>query len=133
MSGESVFWDDLAADFEDPEFLRTFLLESIRIKTIDAIVNGLNDAREAASLSKAALARAASIEPASVRRLFGAHAVNPTLGTVSELAAALGLRLTLQPLEGHHRQALSDALIAGEAGDRGSLREAVKEFDKARC
>ncbi len=97
MDSHSVFWDDLAEDLEDPEFLRAFLLESIRIKTVDSIINGIDDAREAAHLSKAALARAVSVEPAAVRRLLSASSSNPTLGTVSELAAAVGFRLTLEP------------------------------------
>lgn len=57
MTGTSAFWDDLAHDLEDPEFLREFVVESMRIATIDEVVNALDDAREAAGLSKAELAR----------------------------------------------------------------------------
>src|ERR1019366_8775615 len=95
----SVFWDDLARDLKDPQFLRDYVTESIRIATIDRIVNELDEAREAAGLSKAELARAISTEPATVRRLFSAGHVNPTLGTLAEVAAALGMRLILEPLE----------------------------------
>ena len=68
----SVFWDDLAHDLTDPQFLREYVAESIRIATIDQIVNELDAAREAAGLSKAGLARAISSEPATIRRLFSA-------------------------------------------------------------
>ncbi|WP_280253063.1 XRE family transcriptional regulator [Nocardia abscessus] len=129
MSGESVFWDDLADDLQDPEFLREFVLESIRVKTVDAIVNALDHARAAASLSKAELARAAAMEPAAARRLLGAGSVNPTLRTVSELAAALGLRLTLEPL-GSGGKALSTALVSGKVDDLAELKDAVEQFDR---
>ncbi len=89
----SQFWEDLARDLEDPQFLREYVVESIRIATIDRVVNGLDQARQAAGLSKAALARAISSEPAVVRRLFSAGHVNPTLGTLAEVAAALGMRI----------------------------------------
>ena len=46
--GGSVFWDDLASDLEDPEFLREYVAESIRIATIYRIVNQLDTARSAA-------------------------------------------------------------------------------------
>ncbi|MFV9459222.1 MULTISPECIES: helix-turn-helix domain-containing protein [Rhodococcus] len=133
MDSHSVFWDDLAEDLEDPEFLRAFLLESIRIKTVDSIINGIDDAREAAHLSKAALARAVSVEPAAVRRLLSASSSNPTLGTVSELAAAVGFRLTLEPLNDRQGSALSKALVDGEVQDQAELRAAIDVFDAATC
>jgi DNA-binding phage protein len=94
----SVFWEDLARNMRDPEFAREYLLESVRIATVDAVINALDDARVAAGLSKAALARAIGTEPATIRRLFSASGVNPTLGTVAEVAAVLGLRITVEPL-----------------------------------
>src|SRR5437879_3168894 len=100
---QSLFWKDLARDLEDPEFLRDYVRESIRIATIDRLVNELDGAREAAKLSKAALARAISAEPAVMRRLFSAGHINPTLGTLAEVAAALGMRVTLEPLAATER------------------------------
>ncbi|MFJ8464150.1 helix-turn-helix domain-containing transcriptional regulator [Streptomyces swartbergensis] len=94
----SVFWDDLAEDLKDPQFRREYVLESLRIETIDRLINALDDAREAAKVSKAELARAIGAEPATVRRLLSAGRVNPTLGTLSEVAAALGLRISIEPL-----------------------------------
>jgi transcriptional regulator with XRE-family HTH domain len=113
----SVFWDDLARDLEDPRFLRDYVAESIRIATIDRIVNELDAAREAAGLSKAGLARAISTEPATVRRLFSADHVNPTLGTLAEVAAALGMRLILEPLKAAEQRQITEPLRRGSVGD----------------
>jgi hypothetical protein len=68
VSANKAFWNDLARDLKDPEFLREYIVESMRIATVDAIVNELDDAREAAGLSKADLARAIQVEPATIRR-----------------------------------------------------------------
>jgi transcriptional regulator with XRE-family HTH domain len=98
MTGQQrgAFWDDLAGDLQDPAFARQYAIESARIATIDAVVNSLDDAREAEGLSKADLARAVGSNPAVIRRLFGSGRVNPTLGTLAEVAAALGLRITVE-------------------------------------
>ena len=69
-TGRSVFWDDLASDLQDPEFLREYVAESIRIATIDRIVNELDAARTAAGLTKADLARAISSEPSDRTATF---------------------------------------------------------------
>lgn len=93
----SAFWDDLADELEDRDFRREFVLESLRIQTIDRIVNALDDARVELGWSKAQLARAINTEPATVRRLFSAKG-NPTLSTLAEIAGALGLRISVEPL-----------------------------------
>jgi DNA-binding phage protein len=99
MAAEDVFWDDLREDLKDPELLRAYIAQWTRITTIDAIINKLDDAREGAHLSKAALARAINAEPSTLRRIFASGSrPNPTIGTVAEMAAALGMRLTLEPL-----------------------------------
>jgi transcriptional regulator with XRE-family HTH domain len=116
-SERSMFWDDLAQDLRDPQFLREYVTQSIRIATIDQIVNELDVAREAAGLSKAELARAINSEPATVRRLFSAGHVNPTLGTLAEVAAALGMRVVLQPLEADDRKCITDPLLEGSTDD----------------
>ncbi|MFC9876435.1 helix-turn-helix domain-containing protein [Nocardia salmonicida] len=128
MSDRSVFWEDLAEDLKDPEFLREFVLSSIRIKTIDSIINTLDEARDESDLTKAGLARAASLDPSVVRRLFSADS-NPTLRTLSDLAAAVGLRVTLAPLQGS--EIIVEALRSGEAGDSTSLTSAVEQLDCA--
>jgi transcriptional regulator with XRE-family HTH domain len=112
----SQFWKDLAADLEDPDFLREYVRESVRIATVDAIMNALDDARLAEGLSKAELARAIGAEPAAVRRLFAAgnSSPNPTLGTLVDVAAALGLRIRLESLPDEERQAVTEPLRTGK-------------------
>jgi transcriptional regulator with XRE-family HTH domain len=126
----SVFWADLASDLEDPEFLREYITESVRIATIDAIINALDEARISAGLSKAELARAIGAEPATVRRLFSAGAANPTLGTLAEVAAALGLRISVERLPKAEREAVTTPLRAGRATK--TAVERVSEMRKAR-
>lgn len=110
----SIFWDDLARDLEDPEFLREYITESVRVATIDAIVNALDVARQSAGLSKADLARAIGAEPATIRRLFSAGEVNPTLGTLAEVATALGMRISIEPMPDDQRLALTEPLHQGQ-------------------
>jgi transcriptional regulator with XRE-family HTH domain len=115
----SAFWSDLASDLEDPEFLREYVCESVRIATVDAIINALDDARISEGMSKAELARAIGAEPAVVRRLFAAGNAtpNPTLGTLVDLAAALGLRIRVEPLPEEDRQAVTEPLRTGCVDD----------------
>jgi transcriptional regulator with XRE-family HTH domain len=120
----SLFWEDLAADLQDPEFLREYVRESIRIATVDAIMNALDDARLAEGLSKAELARAIGAEPAAVRRLFAAGNAtpNPTLGTLVDVAAALGLRIRVEALPKEDRDAVTVPLRTGVVADAGIER-----------
>lgn len=111
------FWSDLAEDLEDPEFLREYIREGVRIGTIDQVVRELDDARETAGLSKAELARSLGTHGAAVRRLFSAEQVNPTLGTLAEVAAVLGLRVTLVPLDPRERKLVSQPLREGQSRD----------------
>ena len=121
MTNTSTFWNDLAHDLEDPEFLREYVVESMRIATIDKVVNALDDARESAGLSKAELARAIQVEPATIRRLFASEKSNPTLGTLAEVAAALGMRITLEPLADDERAQVTSALLAGRTANPAGL------------
>lgn len=132
MSEQSRFWDDLAEDMTDPEFLRTYIGESMRIATVDAIVNTLDDAREAAGLSKADLARAINAEPAAVRRLLATPNPNPTLGTLTELAAALGMKVSLQPMTAQERKSVTEPLLTGRSADTRSLAKHLAETRKPR-
>ncbi|MFJ9121277.1 XRE family transcriptional regulator [Streptomyces sp. NPDC102394] len=127
-----AFWDDLAEDLEDPEFLRHYVVESMRIATIDRIVNALDEARDAADLSKAALARAISAEPAAVRRLFSAGHVNPTLGTLAEVAAALGMRITVEPIPAAERKSVTEPLLEGRAADPVALAKHLGELRRTK-
>lgn len=121
MTKHNAFWDDLARDLVDPEFLREYVVESVRIATIDQIVNALDDAREAAGLSKAELARAIQVEPATIRRMFASDNSNPTLGTLAEVAAALGLRITVEPLPADERAQITTPLLDGRSADPDGL------------
>lgn len=120
---QSMFWDDLVRDLEDPEFLREYIVESMRIATVDDLVNSLDEAREAAGLTKADLARAISAEPAVVRRLFSCSHMNPTLGTVAQVAAALGMRITMERLPAAERKVVTEPLIRGQSENTGKLAE----------
>jgi transcriptional regulator with XRE-family HTH domain len=123
MTSRSAFWDDLAQDLADPEFLREYVVESVRIATVDRIVNALDDARGAAGLSKAELARAIAVEPATVRRLFSSDKSNPTLGTLAEVAAALGLRITVEPLPEDEHHQITEPLLEGRTADIHELAQ----------
>jgi len=123
----TTFWDDLAADLKDPEFLRAYVLESLRIETIDRLVNELDSARLASGLSKAELARAISAEPATVRRLLSPGHRNPTIGTLTEAAAALGLRLTFEPMPEQEREQVVRPLRCGVVHDPESLVRSMEQ------
>lgn len=110
-----MFWDDLAGDLDDPDFLREYITESVRIATVDAVINALDEARISERVTKAELARAIGAEPATVRRLFAAGGVNPTLGTLAEVAAALGMRISIEPMPPAERDAITGPLRAGAA------------------
>ena len=67
-----------------------------RVDAIDRLVRALDDRREELGLSKAELARRAELAPEAVRRLFSVDSPNPTIGTLTALADALGLELVPQ-------------------------------------
>jgi hypothetical protein len=56
-----------------------------------------------------------------VRRLFSAGHVNPTLGTLAEVAAALGMRVVLEPLEAGERRNVTEPLVEGSTGNARAL------------
>jgi transcriptional regulator with XRE-family HTH domain len=121
MSATDVFWNDLQHELRDSEFLREYVAQWVRISTTDAIVNALDERRIAAGLSKAALARAINADPAALRRLLGARRANPTVGTVAEIAAALGMRLVLEPLDSAEREMTTKPLLEGRVEDAAAL------------
>ena len=133
MSTNKAFWNDLARDLEDPEFLREYIVESMRIATVDAIVHELDEAREAAGLSKADLARAIQVEPATIRRLFAAQRPNPTLGTLAEVAAALGMRVTLEPLPSSDLAKVTEPLLRAKAAAPTELARHLKLLRAAKA
>lgn len=98
---------------DDPQTVRKYVRESVRAATIETIVRLLDETRMAAGLSKADVARAIAAEPATVRRLLSSSEVNPTLGTLAEVAAALGLRVSLEPLAPVDVRAITAPLRTG--------------------
>ncbi|MFI5906890.1 multiprotein-bridging factor 1 family protein [Dactylosporangium sp. NPDC051541] len=124
----SAFWDDLADDLTDTEFLRHYIVETMRITTVDHVVNALDDARMVAGLSKAEVARAIAAQPSVVRRLFAEGHSNPTLGTLAAVAAVLGMRVTLEPLPPAVVDCVTAPLLAGEAVDAQATAACLLEL-----
>lgn len=122
----TAYWDDLVEDLQDPEFLRAYITESLRTETIDRLVNDLDEARTALGLSKAELARAISAEPAVIRRLLSPGHRNPTIGTLAEVAAALGLKVALVPMADEEREQVAETLRSGAAKDREQLATEIE-------
>ena len=85
---------------KDRAFAEDYDAARTEIDQIDNIVRFLDDARVAADLNKADLARRIGAKPEIVRRLFTAQSPNPTMKTMLKVAAALGFRLQLVPDEG---------------------------------
>lgn len=65
--------------------------------------------------------RAIQVEPATIRRLFASEKSNPTIGKLAEVAAALRMRLTLEPLDDDERSQVTEPLLAGRTADTASL------------
>jgi DNA-binding phage protein len=105
-----AFWDDVSNDVKDPEFARAYASEAIRIRTIDSLVNALNDAAEAEGVTRAEIARAAGMQAAAVRRLLTANTVNPTVSTLVEVAATLGYRVTLEKMTTSERREITEPM-----------------------
>ncbi len=125
----SVYRDNLVEDLKDPEFLRSYITESLRVATIGQLVNDLDDARNELGLSKAELARAISAEPAVIRRLLSPGHRNPTIGTLAEVAAALGLKVALVPMSDDEREQVAETLRSGTTNDPEEL---ARRFESAR-
>jgi DNA-binding phage protein len=126
----TTYWDDLVEDLKDPEFLRSYITESLRVSTIDQLVHDLDEARVGLGLSKADLARAISAEPAVIRRLLSLGQRNPTIGTVAEVAAALGLKVALVPMTDEEREQVAESLRSGTAKDPEEL---ARKFTSAQA
>lgn len=114
MARTGAFWDRHNARMADPEQARAFAAELASIRTIDTIVNALDEHRAAAGLSKAALARAIGSDPSVVRRLLTATTSNPTLSTVAEVAAALGFKVELVPMTETERREITEPMLGAE-------------------
>ena len=82
---------------KDGAFADEYEAARAEIDQIDKLVHFLDDARVAADLNTAELARRIGAKPEIVRRLFTAESPNPTMRTMLKVAAALGFRLQLVP------------------------------------
>lgn len=80
----------------DPEYADAYESARARIDAIDTLLRALDERRVELDLSKADLARRAGLQPEAVRRLFSNGAHNPTLSTLSSLAAALDAELVIR-------------------------------------
>ena len=107
-----VFNTLLEIEGNDPEFARAYAAESARIEAIDSIIHALDEARGTEKLSKAALARAIGADASTVRRLLSSESVNPTLSTIAEVAAALGMKVTLTPMSEDERTRITAPMRA---------------------
>ncbi|WP_433492472.1 hypothetical protein [Nocardia grenadensis] len=113
-ANSSAFWDDLAAEMGAKEFRRAFVLESIRTETMSSIVGQLNAAQRAAKLSASVLACAVDSRRSTVRRVLDATPPNVPFESLSNIAAALGYRLVLEPMDQHERAMVTRALVGRE-------------------
>ena len=86
-----------AERLSDSEFKALYTTKRAEIDLIDAILSRMEQRREALGLSKADLARLVGVRPEVVQRLLSAKSSNPTLFTVTKLAAALGMGVEIKP------------------------------------
>lgn len=103
----------------DTELARHRAAESVRIAALEAVVSQLDAAREALSLTKSQLARAIGSDPSVVGRLLCAHTGNPTLATVVEVAAAVGLKICLVPMSAEERARITEPMLAAKPARAG--------------
>jgi DNA-binding XRE family transcriptional regulator len=80
----------------DPEFRLEYEAARKQIDQVDAVVRALDRLRIEAGMPKAELARRIGKNPSAIRRLFSAE-VNPELGTVAAIAAALDADIRIIP------------------------------------
>ncbi|ADO76026.1 helix-turn-helix domain-containing protein [Stigmatella aurantiaca] len=81
---------------EKPAFAKAYAKARAEIDSVDQFIRALDEARAAAHLSKAEVARRIGTSPVVVRRLLTQTSVNPSFQLVSKLAQAVGLRLVLE-------------------------------------
>jgi len=86
-----------AEQLRDPDYRRAYRAARARIARTDQLVRSLDERRIARGMTKAALARAAGVQPEAVRRLFTMDSPNPTASTLLALADALDLEVVARP------------------------------------
>lgn len=89
-------FDRLVGEFsQDKEWAAGYERERAHLIATESILRNIDQARRDKDLSKAELARRIGAEPSVVRRLLSQQVANPTLSRVIDLAAAVGLKVTL--------------------------------------
>lgn len=89
---------------------------------MDELIKDLDDARRQAGLSKTQLARLASTQPASVRRLLSSNGRNPQVSTLASLAEVLGHELRIVP-KSKEELAAAVEKVTGTESAAGDLRQ----------
>ena len=103
MTSVSSFSDFVGAQLNDPEFAAAYFRGKLRLMVLDQLIDKLEETRESADLSKAELARAADLQESLFRKLT-TNPSNPTFKTLTDVAAALGLKLALVPMSETERE-----------------------------
>jgi DNA-binding phage protein len=82
---------------KSPTFAAEYERVGAEIVAVDDMIRLIDAERVDLGMSKADLARKVSTTPAAMRRLLTSGEANPTITTVLDVLAAVGLRLTLSP------------------------------------
>lgn len=80
-----------------PELRQQYERTKHTITSTRQVLMEIDDERQRAGLSKAELARRIGMTPSVIRRLFSSKSSNPSLGTVINMAGALGMEIELKP------------------------------------
>ncbi len=89
----------VAEQMKRPRFAAAYQRARAEIGAVDDLIRVLDEKRVAVGMTKAELARRIAASPEVVRRLLTADHANPTVETVLRIAEAVGLRLSLEPVE----------------------------------
>ncbi len=108
--GLETFALQQAESLENAAYRRAALLEAIQIATVETIIDELDAAREALLISKEALARSISTQSSVVRRLFNSPDASPTLSNIARVAAGVGMRIAVVPMEPEEQETVFAAL-----------------------
>jgi DNA-binding phage protein len=101
----------------DPLYRRGAVLEAVRIANIESILETLDEARRELELSKEEIARRIEAHGSVVRRLFSSPEASPSLRSISDVAAAVGMRVELVPMSEKERLVVIEALGTPAAAD----------------
>ncbi len=125
----SVFWEDLDKQLEDREFRRHFILERNRIQTVDRMMNLIIEALGESGLTRADIARAIGTHSSAVRRLLNQRPgpVNPTLQTLSDVAAVLGFQIELVPMKPQTRHEVTELLMDEASAGAGAVPSSQRQ------